>query len=196
MPQRCAVLDDYQNVALKVADWSSVAPDLEIKVFNAPLGNDDAVIAALKDFSIICAMRERTRFSRRVLEALPKLKLLITTGMRNASIDVKAANERGITVCGTGVVGNPTVGIAVGLTGAVPERFRALVLTAGLAGLRQGELSRPPPTGTSTCPSDHDRRPAASGSGWPRVLVHRGATPRARPAGAGLCSPAPLVGGV
>jgi D-3-phosphoglycerate dehydrogenase len=115
MPQRCAVLDDYQNVALKIADWSSVARDLDIKVFNAPLGNDDAVILALKDFSIICAMRERTRFSRRVLEALPNLKLLITTGMRNASIDVKAANERGITVCGTGVVGNPTVGIAIGL---------------------------------------------------------------------------------
>jgi phosphoglycerate dehydrogenase-like enzyme len=115
MPQRCAILDDYQNVALKTADWSGVAHDLDIKVFTAPLGDDDAVIDALKDFSIICAMRERTRFPRRVLEALPNLKLLITTGMRNAAIDVKAANEHGITVCGTGVVGNPTVGIAIGL---------------------------------------------------------------------------------
>src|SRR5262245_13079886 len=115
MPMRCAILDDYQNVALKSADWSTVAGELDFKVFTAPLGNDEAVIHALKDFSIICAMRERTRFSRRVLEALPNLKLLITTGMRNAAIDVKAANERGITVCGTGVVGNPTVGIAIGL---------------------------------------------------------------------------------
>ena len=115
MPQRCAILDDYQNVARTIADWSSVERDLDIKVFGTPLGGDDAVIAALKDFSIVCAMRERTRFSRRVLEGLPNLKLLITTGMRNASIDVKAANERGVTVCGTGTTGHPTVGIAIGL---------------------------------------------------------------------------------
>jgi D-3-phosphoglycerate dehydrogenase len=115
MPVRCAILDDYQNVALKSADWSTVAGELDFKVFTAPLGNDEAVIHALKEFPIVCAMRERTRFSRKVLEGLPNLKLLITTGMRNASIDVKAANERGITVCGTGVVGNPTTGIAVGL---------------------------------------------------------------------------------
>jgi D-3-phosphoglycerate dehydrogenase len=115
MPPRCAVLDDYQNVALKSADWSSVCSDVDIKVFNQPLGNEDAVIAALQGFAIICAMRERTRFSRRVIEALPELKLLITTGMRNAAIDVKAASERGIVVCGTGAVGNPTVGITIGL---------------------------------------------------------------------------------
>lgn len=115
MPHRCAVLDDYQNVALTIADWSPVARDLDFTVFNAPLGNDDAVIAALKDFSIVCAMRERTRFPRRVLEALPNLKLLITTGMRNAAIDVKAANERGIIVCGTGGAGSSTVGITIGL---------------------------------------------------------------------------------
>jgi len=115
MPHRCAILDDYQRVALTSADWSPVKADLDITVFDAPLGGDDAVIQALKDFPIVCAMRERTRFPRRVLEALPNLKLLITTGMRNASIDVKAAIERGITVCGTGAVGQPTVGIAVGL---------------------------------------------------------------------------------
>ncbi len=115
MPHRCAVLDDYQNVALKLADWSKLKGSVDIAVFDRPLGGDDAVIAALKDFSIVCAMRERTRFSRRVIEALPNLKLLITTGMRNASIDVKAAAEHGVTVCGTGAVGNPTVGIAVGL---------------------------------------------------------------------------------
>ena len=115
MPVRCAILDDYQNVALKSADWSTVAGEIDFKVFTAPLGNDDAVIHALKEFPIVCAMRERTRFSRKVLEGLPNLKLLITTGMRNASIDVKAANERGVVVCGTGVVGNPTTGIAVGL---------------------------------------------------------------------------------
>ncbi len=115
MSHRCAVLDDYQNVALKSADWSPVKNDLDIRVFNQPLGGDDAVIAALKGFAIVCAMRERTRFSRRIIEALPDLKLLITTGMRNAAIDIKSAADRGVTVCGTGNVGNPTVGIAVGL---------------------------------------------------------------------------------
>jgi len=115
MTYRLAILDDYQNVALKLADWSSVKGDLDIKVFNHHLGDDDAVIKALQGFHIIKAMRERTRFSRHVIEALPDLKLLITTGMRNASIDVKAANDRGVTVCGTGGFGNPTTGVAVGL---------------------------------------------------------------------------------
>ncbi|MGZ3409198.1 MAG: D-2-hydroxyacid dehydrogenase family protein [Xanthobacteraceae bacterium] len=115
MPVRCAILDDYQNAALKVADWSSVKSELAITVFDKPLGDEGAIINALKDFAIICAMRERTRFSRRVIESLPNLKLLITTGMRNASIDLKAAFDRGVIVCGTGATGNPTVGIAIGL---------------------------------------------------------------------------------
>jgi phosphoglycerate dehydrogenase-like enzyme len=112
---RAAILDDYQNVALKLADWSAIAKDVEVKVFNAPLGGDDAVIKALQGFAVISMMRERTAFSRKVIEGLPDLKLLITTGARNASIDVKACFERGVTVCGTGGVGSPTTGIAVGL---------------------------------------------------------------------------------
>lgn len=115
MAVSCAILDDYQNAALKMADWSSVKPDLAITVFDKPLGDDGAVVNILKDFTIVCAMRERTRFSRRIIEGLPNLKLLITTGMRNASIDLKAAAERGVLVCGTGATGNPTVGIAIGL---------------------------------------------------------------------------------
>src|SRR5216110_668623 len=85
---RCAILDDYQNIALKAADWSKVSPDLDIKVFNEHLGGADAVIRALQVFSIVCAMRERTAFPRAVIDALPDLKLLISTGARNASIDV------------------------------------------------------------------------------------------------------------
>ena len=116
MPRyRCAILDDYQNIALSMADWSKVSGDLEIKVFNAHLGAADKVIAALQGFDIVCAMRERTAFPRAVIEKLPQLKLLITTGLRNASIDVAAAKERGVVVCGTPVVGSPTSGIAVGL---------------------------------------------------------------------------------
>ena len=112
---RAAILDDYQNVALKVADWSTVNKDIEVKVFNAPLGDDNAVIKALQGFAIVNMMRERTPFSRKVIEGLPDMKLLITTGARNNSIDMKAAAERGVTVCGTGGFGNPTAAIAVGL---------------------------------------------------------------------------------
>jgi D-3-phosphoglycerate dehydrogenase len=115
MAVRCAILDDYQNVVLKLADWSKVKSDVEIKVFNEHLGGPDKVIAALKGFEIVVAMRERTGFPKQVIEALPDLKLLITTGMRNASIDTEAAKARGVTVCGTGSFGSPTSGIAVGL---------------------------------------------------------------------------------
>jgi len=115
MPLRCAILDDYQNVALTLADWSNIRRDIDIKVFNEHLGAADKVIAALDGFAIVCAMRERTPFPRAVIEALPGLKLLITTGMRNASIDLGAAKERGVVVCGTPSFGNGTAAIATGL---------------------------------------------------------------------------------
>jgi len=112
---RCAILDDYQNVALKLADWTPLGGRLDITVFDKPFSSGDDAAAALKDFEIICAMRERTPFPRPVLEALPKLKLLITSGMRNAAIDLEAAKARGVTVCGTAMVGNPTAGLTIGL---------------------------------------------------------------------------------
>ena len=112
---RAAILDDYQNVALTLADWSPISKDVEVRVFNDPIGDDDAVIKALQGFAIVNMMRERTPFNRKVIEGLPELKLLITTGARNASIDLKACAERGITVCGTGGIGSPTAGIAIGL---------------------------------------------------------------------------------
>jgi D-3-phosphoglycerate dehydrogenase len=115
MAVRCAILDDYQNVALKVADFSKVKGEVEFKAFNEHLGAPDKVIAALKGFQIVVAMRERTGFPKAVIDALPDLKLLITTGMRNASIDTEAAKARGVTVCGTGSFGSPTSGIAIGL---------------------------------------------------------------------------------
>jgi len=112
---RAAILDDYQNVAMKFADWSEISKDVDIKVFNAPLDGPDAVIKALQGFAIVVGMRERTPFPRKVIKALPDLKLLITTGARNNSFDVKACAERGVTVCGTGAAGSPTTGIAFGL---------------------------------------------------------------------------------
>jgi D-3-phosphoglycerate dehydrogenase len=114
MPHRVAVLDDYQNVALTLADWS-VLKDVEVDVFNRPLGDMDAVAKALAGHSIVCAMRERTPFPRALFEKLPNLKLLITTGMRNASIDLEAAKAHGVTVCGTDSAVPPTAELAVGL---------------------------------------------------------------------------------
>jgi phosphoglycerate dehydrogenase-like enzyme len=112
---RAAILDDYQNVAMGFADWSPIAKDVEIKVFNKPFGSPEETIKALQGFAVVVGMRERTPFPRKVVEALPDLKLLITTGARNNSFDVKACAERGVTVCGTGAAGSPTTGIAFGL---------------------------------------------------------------------------------
>ena len=92
---RAAILDDYQNVALKLADWSTLAKDVEIKVFDKPFASPDEAIKALQGFVIVVGMRERTPFPRKTIEALPDLKLLITTGAKNNSFDIKAANERG-----------------------------------------------------------------------------------------------------
>ena len=112
---KAAILDDYQNVALSLADWSPLDKDVAITVFNTPFVSQVDAIAALQGFAIIVGMRERTPFPKAVIDALPDLKLLITTGMRNNSFDVAAANARGVTVCGTGAVGSPTTGIAFGL---------------------------------------------------------------------------------
>jgi phosphoglycerate dehydrogenase-like enzyme len=115
MALRCAILDDYQNVALKLADWSKIK-EVETKVYTDAVRRTEAdTIRDCKDCEIVVMMRERTRFPRAVIEGLPKLKLLITTGAYNASIDMKACQERGITVCGTTSHGNPTTGIAFGL---------------------------------------------------------------------------------
>jgi len=113
MAHRCAILDDYQNVATKLADWS--IPDVEIKVFNEPFADQKAAVTALKGFPIICMMRERTPFLKPTLEQLPDLKLLITSGMRNASIDLEYAAQRGVTVCGTEAAGQPTAELAIGI---------------------------------------------------------------------------------
>jgi D-3-phosphoglycerate dehydrogenase len=116
MAYRCVFLDDYQNVALKLADPAKLGNEVEFANITEPVRRSDAdTIRDCKDFDIVVMMRERTRFPRAVIEGLPKLKLLITTGAYNASIDMKACAERGIVVCGTGGFGNPTTGIAFGL---------------------------------------------------------------------------------
>jgi phosphoglycerate dehydrogenase-like enzyme len=112
---RLAILDDYQNVALTMADWDGLRPSLQIEIFHDTLETEDAVAERLRDFEIVVAMRERTAFRRSLLERLPKLKLLVTTGMVNASIDKKAAAERGIIVSGTTSLRHPTAELTWGL---------------------------------------------------------------------------------
>jgi phosphoglycerate dehydrogenase-like enzyme len=100
---RVSILDDYQGVALGYADWSPVrARGIEIAVERYPFVDEDAAARALADSEIIAAMRERTAFPRSLIDRLPKLQLLITTGMRNASFDMAALKDHGVTVCGTG----------------------------------------------------------------------------------------------
>jgi phosphoglycerate dehydrogenase-like enzyme len=97
---RVAVLDDYQRRAGGYADWASLGPDVEVVFFHQPIGQD-ALADALSDFEVLVLMRERTSFPRAVLEALPKLRLLVTTGMRNASVDIEYLTQMGIVVSGT-----------------------------------------------------------------------------------------------
>lgn len=105
---RIAVLDDYQSVAATYTDWSQLPEPAEVVEFHDWVAHPEALVARLQPFDVVVAMRERTRFPREVLERLPNLRLLVTTGMRNKSIDVGAARELGITVCGTGSQGTST----------------------------------------------------------------------------------------
>src|SRR6266436_602820 len=112
---RCAILDDYLNLALRVADWSKVGDRVDVTDFNEPFASAEAAASALQDFEIICAMRERTPFPRTLFAALPKLKLLITSGMRNAALDLEAAKDHQVVLCGTQWGRDPTAPLTMGL---------------------------------------------------------------------------------
>ncbi|HZR48622.1 MAG TPA: D-2-hydroxyacid dehydrogenase family protein [Streptosporangiaceae bacterium] len=131
---RVAILDDYQQVALASADW----PDATITVFTEHIARTEALVRALQPFDVIVAMRERTPFSAERLSLLPNLKLLVTTGMGNASIDMTAARERGITVCGTGgyqaATAELTWGLILAITRHIPEEDSRLKAAAGPGG--------------------------------------------------------------
>jgi len=106
---RIAVLDDYQHVALSLADWSVLDGRATVTVFNDHLADSDAVVERLQPFDIVCVMRERTPMTRTIIERLPKLRLIASTAPRNASIDLKAAEERGVQVVHTGYTSAPTI---------------------------------------------------------------------------------------
>src|SRR6202048_1715567 len=110
-PFRIAVLDDYQHVALSLADWSVLDARATVTVFNDHLAHPDAVVTRLRPFDIVCVMRERTPMTRTIIERLPKLRMIASTGTRNASIDLKAAEERGVQVVHTGYTSTPTIAL-------------------------------------------------------------------------------------
>ena len=126
MQLRCAVLDDFQNVATSVADWSPVQDQVEITSFTEHLTTDDELVAAIAEFDIVVTLRERVPFPASLFARLPRLKLLIASGMRNSVIDLAAAAEHGVTVCGTASSSTPPVeltwALLLGLArGIVPE---------------------------------------------------------------------------
>ena len=120
--RRVAILDDYQGVALGLADWKSLGADVEVTALNDHVADEDKLARRIGDCEIAVIMRERTPFPRSLIDKLPNLKLLVTTGMRNRSVDVKAANERGITVCGTLSQAAPTYELAWALIMAIARQ--------------------------------------------------------------------------
>ena len=127
--KRCAIIDDYQGCALDMAGWGALAPEIAVEAFRDHVADEDALARRLERFEIVCAMRERTPFPRSLFQKLPKLELLLTSGMRNLSIDGAAASDHGVTVCGTPSVGTPTAelawGLILALARAIPEEDRA-----------------------------------------------------------------------
>ncbi|WP_375493580.1 D-2-hydroxyacid dehydrogenase family protein [uncultured Jatrophihabitans sp.] len=119
------VLDDYQNVALTVADWSPVRERFDVDVVDEHIDDEGELVARLADSEVVVVMRERTPFPASVLNALPNLRLLITTGMANAALDLDAARARGVTVCGTTAAGNAMPELTIGMIIALTRNFAA-----------------------------------------------------------------------
>ena len=131
---RIAVLDDYQNVALRLADWKSIGADAEITVFNDHMSDEGTLANVLVSFEVVVLMRERTPFPESLIEKLPNLKLLISTGARNRSIDLEAAVNRGIIVCGTPLIPHPPAELTWALILAIVKD-----IPAEDAAIRQGK---------------------------------------------------------
>lgn len=148
---RIALLDDYQDVGHRLGDWSAI-PGADVVPFREHIADSSALVAALQGFNVVVAMRERTKLDAGVLDALPHLRLVVTTGMSNAAIDVEAARRAGVVVCGTGGFLTPTSELTWGLILAIarhiPQEDRAVrrggwqhAVGTGLAGRTLGLLS-------------------------------------------------------
>lgn len=120
---KIAVLDDYQGAVLASADWSALQARAEVTAYHDHLATEDALAERLRDTDVIVLMRERTPVPRSLLERLPALRLLVTTGMGNAAVDIEAARTRGVTVCGTRSLGPPTAELTWGLILALLRRI-------------------------------------------------------------------------
>jgi phosphoglycerate dehydrogenase-like enzyme len=127
---RIAILDDYQNVAGDFADWSRLPATETLTIFTDHLADEEALAARLAPFEILCVMRERTPLPARLIQRLPQLKLIVTTGMRNASIDIPAAHDQGVLVCGTASPGHATAeltfGLILSLARGIPQEFQSV----------------------------------------------------------------------
>jgi phosphoglycerate dehydrogenase-like enzyme len=127
---RVAILDDFQGVALRLADWKSLHPEVQIEAFPEHIADDDVLAKRLHTFECLVLMRERTPLRRSLIEKLPNLKLVITTGMQNASVDGAALAERGIVFCGTDGLGHSTAeltwGLILALLRSIPREDRAI----------------------------------------------------------------------
>jgi len=125
-----AVLDDYQRAALKLADWKSLEPGVQVQSFPEHIADQAELAKRLHVFEAVVLMRERTPFPKTLIDKLPNLRLIVTAGMRNAAIDVEAATARGIQLCGTETLGYPTAelawGLIIGLARKIPEEWAAL----------------------------------------------------------------------
>ncbi|MFF3938256.1 D-2-hydroxyacid dehydrogenase family protein [Streptomyces phaeofaciens] len=130
MPFRCAVLDDFQNVATAFADWSSLGGEVEVVSFTEHFGTEDELVAALAGFDCVVTLRERVPFPASLLDRLPRLRLLVASGMRNSVIDYAAARANGVTVCGTASSSTPPVeltwALLLGLARGLVEESGAL----------------------------------------------------------------------
>ncbi|MCZ8511032.1 D-2-hydroxyacid dehydrogenase family protein [Paenibacillus filicis] len=130
MKINCAILDDYQNKALELADWSTLTDRVNLRVYSEHMDHEDKLVQELSDCEIVVIMRERTPFRASLLARLPRLKLLVTTGMRNASVDLAAADRQSIVVCGTAGHSESTAeltwALILGLARHVPQEFQAI----------------------------------------------------------------------
>lgn len=152
MKLRCAVLDDFQGVATGAADWTAVTDQVEVVSFAEHFATQDALVEAVRDFDIVVTLRERVPFPAALLARLPRLRLLVASGMRNSVIDFDAARERGVTVCGTASSSTPPVeltwALLLGLARGIVTEANALrdggpwqsTVGADLAGRRLGVL--------------------------------------------------------
>lgn len=136
-----AILDDYQRVALTMADWSRLQAAHTVTVFDQPFASEASVVAALTDCEVVTIMRERTPVPRALIAKLPNLKLLVTTGHRNAAIDMQAAHDHGVIVCGTDAPGHATAELAFGMIIAL-SRHLALEAQAMREGRWQTTVGR------------------------------------------------------